>query len=81
MPCLPGSKALRRFAEETLEDAKRVRGDGLCVKQPPNDESIHPIVFGHAVTVFTDIFKIWRAIRRTRRKSNNGLSSVYEQNR
>ncbi|MCC5859058.1 MAG: NADP-dependent isocitrate dehydrogenase [Ectothiorhodospiraceae bacterium] len=73
-------KALRAFLEETMEDA---RESGvmwsLHVKATMMKVS-HPIVFGHAVTVYyKDVFKKWgKLFARLGVNPNNGLSSVYE---
>ncbi len=73
-------KALRAFLEETMEDA---RESGvmwsLHVKATMMKVS-HPIVFGHAVTVYyKDVFEKWGDLfRELGVNPNNGLSSVYE---
>ena len=74
------SKALRRFFEETLEDAKESGVMwSLHVKATMMKVS-HPIVFGHAVTVFyKDIFKKYGELfAELGVNPNNGLSSVYD---
>ncbi|RFA27335.1 isocitrate dehydrogenase (NADP(+)) [Alkalilimnicola ehrlichii] len=73
-------KALRAFLEETMEDA---RESGvmwsLHVKATMMKVS-HPIVFGHAVTVYyKDVFEKWGELfKELGVNPNNGLSSVYE---
>ncbi|MEH6822408.1 MAG: NADP-dependent isocitrate dehydrogenase [Motiliproteus sp.] len=73
-------KALRDFFEQTLQDAK---DSGvmwsLHVKATMMKVS-HPIVFGHAVTVFyKDLFeKHADLFKKLGVNPNNGLSSVYE---
>ena len=73
-------KALRKFFEQTLQDAK---DSGvmwsLHVKATMMKVS-HPIVFGHAVTVFyKDVFeKYGELFEELGVNANNGLSSVYE---
>ncbi|MCH8503289.1 MAG: NADP-dependent isocitrate dehydrogenase [Ectothiorhodospiraceae bacterium] len=73
-------KALRAFLEETMEDA---RDSGvmwsLHVKATMMKVS-HPIVFGHAVTVYyKDVFEKWGELfRELGVNPNNGLSSVFE---
>ncbi len=72
--------ALREFFEQTLQDAK---DSGvmwsLHVKATMMKVS-HPIVFGHAVTVFyKDVFeKYGELFEELGVNPNNGLSSVYE---
>ncbi|QFU76005.1 NADP-dependent isocitrate dehydrogenase [Halioglobus maricola] len=74
------AKALREFLEETMQDAK---DSGvmwsLHVKATMMKVS-HPIVFGHAVTVFyKDLFEKHAALfEELGVNPNNGLSSVYE---
>ncbi|MDH3978527.1 MAG: NADP-dependent isocitrate dehydrogenase [Gammaproteobacteria bacterium] len=74
------AKALREFFEKTLQDAK---DSGvmwsLHVKATMMKVS-HPIVFGHAVTVFyKDVFeKYGELFEELGVNPNNGLSSVYE---
>ena len=74
------AKALREFLEETMQDA---RDSGvmwsLHVKATMMKVS-HPIVFGHAVTVFyKDLFeKHAELFDELGVNPNNGLSSVYE---
>ncbi len=73
-------KALRDFFEQTLQDAK---DSGvmwsLHVKATMMKVS-HPIVFGHAVTVFyKDVFEKYAELfEELGVNPNNGLSSVYE---
>jgi isocitrate dehydrogenase len=74
------SKALREFFEESLEDAKRTNVMwSLHVKATMMKVS-HPIVFGHAVTVFyKDLFeKHGELFDKLGVNPNNGLGSVYE---
>lgn len=74
------AKALRSFFEETLQDCK---DSGvmwsLHVKATMMKVS-HPIVFGHAVTVFyKDVWEKWGAkFAELGVNPNNGLNSVYE---
>ena len=74
------ARALRDFFEETLQDAM---DSGvmwsLHVKATMMKVS-HPIVFGHAVTVFyKDLFEKYDELfRELGVNPNNGLSSVYE---
>jgi len=74
------AKALRSFFEETLQDCK---ASGvmwsLHVKATMMKVS-HPIVFGHAVTVFyKDVWDKWGAkFDELGVNPNNGLNSVYE---
>ncbi|MFT5710917.1 MAG: isocitrate dehydrogenase [Halioglobus sp.] len=74
------ARALREFFEQTLQDAK---DSGvmwsLHVKATMMKVS-HPIVFGHAVTVFyKDLFeKYGELFDELGVNPNNGLSSVYE---
>jgi len=73
-------KALREFFEQTLQDAK---DSGvmwsLHVKATMMKVS-HPIVFGHAVTVFyKEVFEKYADLfKELGVNPNNGLSSVYE---
>tara|TARA_R110001583_G_C5638123_1_gene407656 strand:+ start:183 stop:2420 length:2238 start_codon:yes stop_codon:yes gene_type:complete len=73
-------KALREFFEQTLQDAK---DSGvmwsLHVKATMMKVS-HPIVFGHAVTVFyKEVFEKYADLfKKLGVNPNNGLSSVYE---
>ncbi|BFM49131.1 NADP-dependent isocitrate dehydrogenase [Marinomonas sp. THO17] len=74
------SKKLRAFFEETLQDAKE--NDimwSLHVKATMMKVS-HPIVFGHAVTVFyKDVFeKYGELFKEIGVNPNNGLGSVYD---
>ncbi|MEH6627999.1 MAG: NADP-dependent isocitrate dehydrogenase [Motiliproteus sp.] len=74
------AKALRLFFEKSLNDAK---DSGvmwsLHVKATMMKVS-HPIVFGHAVTVFyKDVFEKYAVLfKELGVDANNGLSSVYE---
>ena len=74
------ARALREFLEETMNDAK---DSGvmwsLHVKATMMKVS-HPIVFGHAVTVFyKDLFEKYADLfEELGVNPNNGLSSVYE---
>ncbi|MGB5324569.1 MAG: NADP-dependent isocitrate dehydrogenase [Pseudomonadales bacterium] len=73
-------KALREFFEASLEDAKQTGVMwSLHVKATMMKVS-HPIVFGHAVTVFyKDLFeKHGELFKRLGVNPNNGLGSVYE---
>ncbi|WP_394178373.1 NADP-dependent isocitrate dehydrogenase [Marinomonas posidonica] len=74
------SKKLRAFFEDTLQDAKE--NDimwSLHVKATMMKVS-HPIVFGHAVTVFyKDVFeKYGELFKEIGVNPNNGLGSVYD---
>ena len=74
------SQALRDFFEETLQDAKHSGVMwSLHVKATMMKVS-HPIVFGHAVTVFyKDVFEKYADLfSEIGVNANNGLSSVYE---
>jgi isocitrate dehydrogenase len=74
------AKALREFFEQTLQDAKESGVMwSLHVKATMMKVS-HPIVFGHAVTVFyKDLFeKHGEKFKELGVNPNNGLSSVYE---
>lgn len=73
-------KALRKFFEETLQDCKESGVMwSLHVKATMMKVS-HPIVFGHAVTVFyKDVWKKWGdTFKELGVNPNNGLNSVYE---
>ncbi len=73
-------KALRAFLEETMEDAKESGVMwSLHVKATMMKVS-HPIVFGHAVTVYyKEVFEKWgNLFNELGVNPNNGLSSVYE---
>ncbi len=73
-------KALRAFLEETMEDAKESGVMwSLHVKATMMKVS-HPIVFGHAVTVYyKEVFEKWgKLFKKLGVNPNNGLSSVYE---
>ncbi|WP_207060934.1 NADP-dependent isocitrate dehydrogenase [Motiliproteus sp. SC1-56] len=73
-------KALRSFLEATMEDAKESGVMwSLHVKATMMKVS-HPIVFGHAVTVYyKDVFEKWGELfKELGVNPNNGLSSVYE---
>ncbi|MFK8020267.1 MAG: NADP-dependent isocitrate dehydrogenase [Pseudomonadales bacterium] len=74
------SKKLREFFEETLEDAKNTNVMwSLHVKATMMKVS-HPIVFGHAVTVFYDeVFqKYGELFDKLGVNPNNGIGSVYD---
>ncbi len=74
------ARALREFFEETLRDAKESGVMwSLHVKATMMKVS-HPIVFGHAVTVFyKDLFeKYGELFEELGVNANNGLSSVYD---
>ncbi|MFC6670083.1 NADP-dependent isocitrate dehydrogenase [Marinobacterium aestuariivivens] len=74
------SKALRNFFEESLEDAKNTGVMwSLHVKATMMKVS-HPIVFGHAVSVFyKDLFDKHGALfEELGVNPNNGLSSVFD---
>ena len=74
------AKALRQFFEEQIEDAKNTDVlFSLHVKATMMKVS-HPIVFGHAVTVFyRDLFeKHAEVFERIGVDANNGLGNVYE---
>jgi len=74
------SKRLRQFFEESLEDAKKTGVMwSLHVKATMMKVS-HPIVFGHAVTVFyKDLFeKHGKLFEELGVNPNNGLGSVYD---
>ncbi len=74
------AKAVRDFFEQTLQDAKESGVMWSLHLKATMMKISHPIVFGHAVTVFykelfekhADLFKELGV------NSNNGLSSVYE---
>ncbi|MBC7860489.1 MAG: NADP-dependent isocitrate dehydrogenase [Burkholderiaceae bacterium] len=73
-------KALRKFFEDELEDARKTGVMfSLHVKATMMKIS-HPIVFGHAVTVFyKDLFaKHGKLFEELGVNPNNGISSVYE---
>jgi isocitrate dehydrogenase len=73
-------KALRKFFEEQIEDAKETGVlFSLHVKATMMKVS-HPIVFGHAVTVFyKDLFeKHAKTFAELGVNANNGLGNVYE---
>ena len=74
------AKALREFFEQTLQDAKESGVMwSLHVKATMMKVS-HPIVFGHAVTVFyKDVFEKYAELfEELGVNANYGLSSVYE---
>ncbi len=74
------AKSLRQFFEDSLNDAKEAGVMwSLHVKATMMKVS-HPIVFGHAVTVFyKDLFeKHGELFKELGVNPNNGLSSVYE---
>ncbi len=74
------AKALRKFFEETLQDCKESGVMwSLHVKATMMKVS-HPIVFGHAVTVFyKDVWKKWGdTFKELGVNPNNGMNSVYE---
>ncbi len=74
------AKALRAFFEETLQDCKETGVMwSLHVKATMMKVS-HPIVFGHAVTVFyKEVWDKWGELfKEIGVNPNNGLSSVYE---
>lgn len=74
------ASALEEFFEQTLEDAKNTGVMwSLHVKATMMKVS-HPIVFGHAVTVFyKDLFaKHGKLFKKLGVNPNNGLSSVYD---
>ena len=74
------ARALREFLEETMNDAKDANVMwSLHVKATMMKVS-HPIVFGHAVTVFyKDLFEKYADLfEELGVNANNGLSSVYE---
>ena len=74
------SKKLREFFEESLEDAKASNVMwSLHVKATMMKVS-HPIVFGHAVTVFyREVFeKHGELFKELGVNPNNGISSVYD---
>jgi isocitrate dehydrogenase len=73
-------KALRKFFEEQIEDAHKTNLlFSLHVKATMMKVS-HPIVFGHAVTVFyKDLFEKHAALfEKIGVEPNNGLGSVYD---
>ncbi|MFT6310982.1 MAG: isocitrate dehydrogenase [Porticoccus sp.] len=73
-------KALRKFFEEQIEDAHKTNLlFSLHVKATMMKVS-HPIVFGHAVTVFyKDLFeKHAKLFKEIGVEPNNGLGSVYD---
>jgi len=74
------AKALRNFFEETLKDCKETGVMwSLHVKATMMKVS-HPIVFGHAVTVFyKEVWEKWGdKFKELGVNPNNGLNSVYE---
>ncbi len=74
------AKALRAFFEETLQDCKESGVMwSLHVKATMMKVS-HPIVFGHAVTVYyKDVWAKWGdKFKELGVNPNNGLNSVYE---
>lgn len=74
------AKALRTFFEETLQDCKETGVMwSLHVKATMMKVS-HPIVFGHAVTVFyREVWEKWGdKFKELGVNPNNGLNSVYE---
>jgi len=74
------AKALRNFFEETLQDCKESGVMwSLHVKATMMKVS-HPIVFGHAVTVFyKEVWEKWGdKFKELGVNPNNGLNSVYE---
>jgi len=74
------AKALRNFFEETLQDCKETGVMwSLHVKATMMKVS-HPIVFGHAVTVFyREVWEKWGdKFKELGVNPNNGLNSVYE---
>jgi isocitrate dehydrogenase len=74
------ANALRKFFEETLQDCKESGVMwSLHVKATMMKVS-HPIVFGHAVTVFyKDVWKKWGdTFKELGVNPNNGMNSVYE---
>jgi isocitrate dehydrogenase len=74
------AKALRHFFEETLQDCKESGVMwSLHVKATMMKVS-HPIVFGHAVTVFyKEVWDKWGdKFKELGVNPNNGLNSVYE---
>ena len=75
-----GAKALRQFFEEEMEGAKRANVlFSLHVKATMMKVS-HPIVFGHAVTVyFKEVFeKHAETFEKLGVNPNNGLSNVHQ---
>ncbi|MFW2403533.1 MAG: NADP-dependent isocitrate dehydrogenase [Gammaproteobacteria bacterium] len=73
-------KALRAFFEETLQDAKESGVMWSLHVKATMMKISHPIVFGHAVTVFyKEVFdRYGELFDRLGVNPNNGLSSVYE---
>jgi len=74
------AKALRNFFEATLQDCKETGVMwSLHVKATMMKVS-HPIVFGHAVTVFyKEVWEKWgEKFKELGVNPNNGLNSVYE---
>jgi isocitrate dehydrogenase len=71
---------LRAFFEETLQDAKESGVMWSLHVKATMMKISHPIVFGHAVTVFyKEVFdKYGELFERLGVNPNNGLSSVYE---
>jgi len=72
--------ALREFLEETMQDAKESGVMWSLHVKATMMKISHPIVFGHAVTVFyKDLFeKHGELFDKLGVNQNNGLSSVYE---
>lgn len=73
-------KALRAFFEETMQDAKESGVMWSLHVKATMMKISHPIVFGHAVTVYyKDVFEKWGDLfKKLGVNPNNGLSSVYE---
>ena len=72
--------ALREFLEATMQDAKQSGVMWSLHVKATMMKISHPIVFGHAVTVFyKDLFEKHGALfQQLGVNENNGLSSVYE---
>ncbi|KAB7619687.1 NADP-dependent isocitrate dehydrogenase [Alkalilimnicola sp. S0819] len=73
-------KALRAFFEDTMEDAKESGVMWSLHVKATMMKISHPIVFGHAVTVYyKDVFEKWGGLfKELGVNPNNGLSSVFE---
>src|SRR5690606_29548445 len=73
-------KKLREFFEKTLQDCKESGVMWSLHVKATMMKISHPIVFGHAVTVYyKDVFEKWGDLfKKLGVNPNNGLSSVYE---
>ncbi len=73
-------KKLRSFFEDTLQDCKETGVMWSLHVKATMMKISHPIVFGHAVTVYyKDVFDKWgKLFEEIGVNPNNGLSSVYD---